>query len=391
MKSRKKPILLAGILVPVVLALACDVVFIRADPVVSGLAAPIYAAAPDGDERLFVVERGGRIRIANPDTGVIQPTPFLDITSQVSTAGEGGLLSLAFDPNFAANGRYYVYHIEAGTLDSVVARYTVPSAGASTTNPATRQVVLRVDQPATTNHKGGTIIFSPTDGYLYLGLGDGGSNSTTAQNGNSLLGKILRLDVSGSGASYSIPPTNPFVSNAAIRDEVWALGFRNPFRMGFDRETGALWIADVGQNALEEVNYEPAGAAGRNYGWPVHEGRNCFNTGAPGGPCENPNAPVRFSFPIAQYPTSFGCAITGGRPYRGAGPIFQGIYFFADFCSGRFWSLGLDGVRLEWTGAIARAGTVFDGVTSIAEDGFGELYVTNLNSGIVHHLNLDPQ
>jgi glucose/arabinose dehydrogenase len=393
MSPRPRFAWIAGILVPIALAQLganCDG-FVAATPVVTGLTAPIHASAPLSDERLFVVERAGRIRVTNPETGAIQPTSYLDISAQVSTAGEGGLLSVAFDPSFATNRRLYVYYIEAGTLDSVVARFTAASVTATTVSLSTRQEILRVDQPAATNHKGGTIVFSPVDRFLYLGLGDGGSDSNTAQTGSTLLGKILRINVSGAGAGYTIPPNNPFVSNPAIRDEVWALGLRNPYRIAFDRATGALWIADVGQSELEEVNYQLPGVGGRNYGWPVHEGRNCYNTSAPGGPCENPNAPVRFTFPVSQYGHDAGCSITGGVPYRGAGPFFQGVYFFADFCSERFYSLDPNGTRLELTNRLAQSGAVFSGISSIVEDGFGEIYVTNLNSGVVHHLDLNPQ
>ena len=390
MRPRLRLASFAWLLVPIGLTqvgAACDGL-LEATPVVTGLTAPIYVAAPEGDPRLFVVERAGRIRIANPVTGAIQATPFLDIRTRVGTAGEGGLLGVAFDPDFADTGRFYAYFIEIGTLDSVVSRFTLADPAAPTANPGTEQVILRVDQPDATNHKGGTIAFSPVDGYLYLALGDGGSSSNTAQDGSTLLGKMMRLDVSGSGAGYAIPPDNPFVSNAAIRDEIWALGFRNPFRFGFDRETGDLWIADVGESTNEEVDFEPAGAGGRNYGWPVHEGLRCNNNSHPAGPCENPNAPVRFTFPVDQYDHSAGCSITGGQPYRGAGPRWQGVYFFADFCSERFYGLLVGGMRIELTDTFAAAGTTFNGITAIAEDGFGELYVVNLNSGVIHHLDL---
>jgi glucose/arabinose dehydrogenase len=391
MRQRFRTAWFAWLLAPIALAqvaASCDGLLVTATPVVTGLTSPIYVAAPEGDPRLFIVERAGRIRVANPDTGVIQTTAYLDIRSRVSTAGEGGLLSVAFDPNFASNGRLYVYFIEAGSLDSLVARFTAASAAATTVAATTEQEILRVDQPSATNHKGGTVAFSPVDGFLYLALGDGGSSSDTAQQGNTLLGKMLRLDVSGAGTGYAIPPSNPYVSNASIRDEIWAFGFRNPFRFGFDALTGAIWIADVGQNALEEVNFEPAGASGRNYGWPVHEGLSCFNNSHPAGPCENPNAPVRFTFPVDQYGHDAGCSITGGTPYRGASSRFQGAYFFADYCSDRFYVRLANGMRVELTEALAQNGVVFNGASAISADGFGELYVANLNNGVIHHLEL---
>jgi glucose/arabinose dehydrogenase len=390
MPRRPRLALVVSLLVPLSLiqvGATCGLL-VDATPVVAGLTSPIYVTAPVGDPRLFIVQRGGLVRIANPDTGVIQASPFLDIRSRISTAGEGGLLSIAFPPDFASTGRFYAYFIEAGTLDSVLARFTLTNPAGSVASPGTEQVILRVDQPAATNHKGGTIAFSPIDRYLYLALGDGGSSRSTAQDGSSLLGKMLRLNVSGAGAGYTIPATNPFVRNAAIRDEIWALGFRNPFRFGFDRETGMLWIADVGEDAWEEVNVELPGMGGRNYGWPVHEGRACLDNAHPAGPCENPNTPVRFAFPVDQYGHDAGCSITGGRPYRGAGRTWQGVYFFADFCSERFYGRLTNGMRVELTQNFLANGVTFNGISAIAEDGFGELYVANLNSGLIHRLEL---
>jgi glucose/arabinose dehydrogenase len=390
MPARPRFRFLAWILVPFAFAqmgVNCGGRMIDAVPAVTGLTAPIFVTAPRNDARLFIVERQGLIRIANPATGAINSSPFLDIRSRIATSGEGGLLSVAFDPAFATNGRFYTYFIETGTLDSVVARYTLPTPTAQVASPGTEQVILRVDQPAATNHKGGTVAFSPVDGFLYVALGDGGSDRNTAQNGSSLLGKMLRLNVSGAGAGYTIPASNPFVSNPNIRDEIWDLGFRNPFRFSFDRTNGTLWIADVGEGTIEEINREAAGSGGRNYGWPVHEGRNCFDGGAAGGPCENPNAPVRFTFPVSFYTHDFGCSVTGGTAYRGAGP-WQNVYFFADFCTERFFGLLPDLRRSEFTQTLQAQGAVFNGITSIGEDGFGEIYITNLNSGVVHYLDL---
>jgi glucose/arabinose dehydrogenase len=390
MSARPRFRTLAWLLVPLAITqmgVNCGGRMIDAIPAVTGLTAPIFVTAPRNNPRLFIVERGGLIRLANPATGAINSSPFLDIRSRIASGGEQGLLGMAFDPNFAANGRFYAYFIETGTLDSVVARYTLPTPTSQVASPGTEQVILRVDQPGATNHKGGTIAFSPVDGFLYVALGDGGSDPNTAQNGSSLLGKMLRLNVSGAGAGYTIPSSNPFVSNPNIRDEIWALGFRNPFRFSFDRTNGTIWIADVGQSALEEVNREPAGSGGRNYGWPVHEGTNCYNSGAPGGPCENPSAPARFTFPVTQYGHDAGCSITGGTAYRGAGP-WQNVYFYADFCSDRFYGLLPNNRVSEFTATLAAQGAVFNGITAIGEDGFGEIYIANLNSGVVHYLDL---
>ncbi|MCI0634418.1 MAG: PQQ-dependent sugar dehydrogenase, partial [Actinobacteria bacterium] len=257
----------------------------RSELVASGLVSPLFVAAPDGDARLFVVERAGRLRVV--EGGATLPTPFLDIQSQISTDGEGGLLGLAFAPDYAQSGLFYVYYTNTPAGDSVVARFAV-SADPNVANPASQTVLLTIDQPAgLTNHKGGTLAFGPDD-FLWFATGDGGGSfdpAERAQDRLSLLGKMLRLDPSPlfapdsievSGEIYRIPADNPFLSDDETRDEIWALGFRNPYRWSFDRETGDLWIGDVGQGAREEVDFEPAGdPGGRNYGWDVMEGKIC--------------------------------------------------------------------------------------------------------------------
>ena len=277
--------------------------------VASGLTQPIYATAPDGDTRLFVAERAGRIRVVK--NGVVQPTPFLDITSRVSVAGEGGLLGLAFPAGYASTGLFTVYYTDANS-DSVVARFRVTS-NPDVADPNSGQTLLFIDQPngaGFLNHKGGTIAYGPDD-FLWFATGDGGGANDpfeNAQNPQSLLGKMLRIDVGPSfaansipvsGQVYRIPADNPFVG-APARDEIWALGFRNPFRWSFDRATGDLWIGDVGQDALEEVDFEPVTApGGRNYGWDVMEGGSCNpNDPAPAPSVQRavahaPRAPVR--------------------------------------------------------------------------------------------------
>jgi hypothetical protein len=313
--------------------------------VATGLSVPVWVTAPPGDPRLFVMERGGRVRIVDPVTGGIQDPPFLDIASRVATGGEGGLLGLAFPPDFAATGRFYAYYLEAGSFDSILARFTLADPAASAADPQTEEVLLRVAQPAS-NHNGGTLAFSPLDGFLYLGLGDGGGADNqfgTAQDPASLLGKMLRLDVSGSGG-YAIPADNPFVGPDGVADEIWDLGLRNPFRFGFDRETGELWIADVGQGQREEIDLE----------------------------------------------AGLGCSITGGHPYRGAARAWAGTYFFADYCSGRLWSLSPLGFRTDRSAELQRGGASFSGIVAIGEDGYGELYVANLGSGTLQQLRLGP-
>jgi glucose/arabinose dehydrogenase len=358
--------------------------------VATGLSAPVLVAAPEGDPRLFVVERAGRIRIVNAVTGGIVPTPFLDISSRVATTGERGLLGLAFAPDFAQSGEFYVYYVQNPSLDSVVSRFTLATPTSNVANPASEEVVLRVPPTTAQNHKGGTVEFSPLDGMLYFALGDGGESFNTAQDPTTLYGKMLRIDVSAGLAGYSIPPDNPFVGDDGVRDEIWDFGFRNPFRFGFDRDTGELWIADVGAGTIEEVNLEAPGDGGRNYGWPVHEGSLCIRPGGPGGPCDDPANPTRFTFPVDEYDHTLGCSITGGHPYRGASSSWHGSYFFADFCSDLIWSLGANFVRADRTQALARLGAVFMGIVGISEDGYGELYLSNLQSGVIHHVRLSP-
>jgi glucose/arabinose dehydrogenase len=278
--------------------------------VASGLSRPLFVAAPNGSPRLFVVERAGRIRIVQG--GVTLPALFLDISARISAAGEGGLLGLAFAPDYGSSGLFYVYYTDL-LSDSVVARYSV-SASPDLADPDSEQILLFIDQPdgmSFLNHKGGTIAFGP-DGFLWFATGDGGGANDPeerAQDPQSLLGKMLRIDVGPAfapdslpvdGELYRIPTDNPFVGSAA-RDEIWALGLRNPFRWSFDRETGDVWIGDVGQGAREEVDFEPAGdPGGRNYGWDVMEGTLCNGSDpAPAPPCNAPSLtlPVHASSP----------------------------------------------------------------------------------------------
>ncbi len=354
--------------------------------------APIFVTAPAGDPRLFVVERAGTIRVLD-ENDVVLATPFLDITSKVGTAGEAGLLGMAFSPNYATDGgHFYVYYLNTAG-DSVLSRFM-----RSTSNPnvasTTERVLLTIDQPAgRTNHKGGTIAFSPVDGMLYWGLGDGGAGDdpdNLAQNPQSLLGKMLRLDVSGGPTSgYTIPADNPFVGPDGVHDEIWALGFRNPFRWSFDRELGDLWVGDVGQGTREEVDFESASdAGGRNYGWKVHEGTLC-HLPQPGNPCESPATASVFTFPLYDYDTHAGgsCAITGGVVYRGSVGFLKGAYLFADYCSNKVWSLGGMAVALQDLSApLEPTSSSFSGIVAFGEDGFGEVYLVNINNGRIFRI-----
>lgn len=276
-----------------------------------------------GDERLFVVQQGGQIIVVNPD-GSKNSTPFLNISSIISSGGERGLLGLAFAPDYASSGKFYVNYTNSSG-NTVIARYTV-SSDPNVANP-TGTILLTVNQPFS-NHNGGNIHFGP-DGYLWISMGDGGSGGDPqnfGQNKNSLLGKMLRIDVSGE--TYTSPSDNPFVGTDGA-DEIWSYGLRNAWKFSFDRETGDVWIADVGQNAIEEINKMPSTEAGLNYGWRCYEGNNTYNTSG----CASQET---MTFPVAVYNHSGGrCSITGGYVYRGElYPNLTGKYFFADYCSG---------------------------------------------------------
>ena len=326
---------------------------------VSGLTSPVEITNA-GDARLFVVEKGGRIKIVNPN-GTVNATPFLNISSLVLDNNEQGFLGLAFHPNYIGNGYFYVNYINLSG-DTVIARYSV-SADANVADASSALIVMTIDQPSTTNHNGGTLRFGP-DGYLYIGMGDGGDGGARSQNINDLLGKMLRIDVN-SGNPYAIPSGNPFAGATPGADEIWALGLRNPWKFSFDQD-GNLWIADVGQNQFEEINKQPSTVAGLNYGWRCYEGNNAFNTNG----CA---AMSTMTFPFAQYTHSDGCSITGGYLYAGSAySNFAGNYFFADYCRNR---IG----RANSTGAITYSAT-FAGsnqFTTFGQDFNGELYVAS--------------
>jgi len=359
--------------------------------VASGFDQPTWAGSPPGDStRLFVLEQtSAQIRIVLLGSGQVLPVPFLDLDSLVTDAGgERGLLGLAFHRDYAGNGTFFVnYNDNSGA--TVIARYRV-SADPNRADPASAQVVLTVAQPFA-NHNGGNLAFGP-DGYLYIGLGDGGSANdpgNRAQNPGVLLGKMLRIDVD-QGPPYGIPPDNPFVGPDDPLDEIWALGLRNPWRYSFDRLTGDLYIADVGQNSREEVDVQPAGAAAANYGWRCMEGSQC--TGLSGCVC---NAP-QLSLPVHDYSHALGCSITGGFVYRGCAiPELQGTYFFADFCSARIWSFRLVGGVVsdfrERTAELAPGGGLsIDAISSFGEDGAGELYIVDRGGEIFKLVPVQP-
>ncbi len=335
------------------------------DVVASGLSLAVDLAAPPGDDRLFIVEKAGRIRII--EDGVLLPQPFLDITGPVmSTRNEQGLLGLAFPPDYAQSGLFYVYYTsDAGNGDTAVAEYAVGS-DRNVADARSGRILLTTDQPFT-NHNGGALQIGP-DGYLYVGLGDGGSGGDPrghGQNKTTLLGSILRLDPATGAAA----PGNPFIGRAGA-DEIWAWGLRNPWRFSFDPATGDLYIGDVGQGEIEEVDVLPAGVGGANFGWNTYEGNNCYRS-----PC----APDGLTFPVHQYRHRSGGAcggsITGGYVYRGNDlPWLRGHYFYADWCHGDLKSFRLKGGRavehIDWGATLAVPGFI----TSFGTDGFGELY-----------------
>jgi glucose/arabinose dehydrogenase len=306
--------------------------------VASGFTRPVYVTnAQDGSQRLFVVEQAGRIRVVRG--GTVQPSPFLDITSSVSSGGERGLLGLAFSPQYRTTGRFYIYYTN---LDgNVLVERCVASDPASDTPVISRQSILGIAQPFA-NHNGGGLQFGP-DRYLYVGVGDGGGGGDPrdrAQRGGYLLGKMLRIDVGEREVpatftgTYRIPPSNPLVGRRGQRGEVWARGLRNPWRFSFDSGSGHMWIGDVGQNRYEEIDFQPVGRGGLNYGWRVWEGRHRFTT--------RPRTVSRrgFTFPIFEYKHPYGTSVTGGYVYRGSQyPALYGTYLYADF--GKGWIGGI--------------------------------------------------
>lgn len=331
--------------------------------VADGLDSPLYLTAPLGDERLFIVEQAGTIRII--EDGVLLPDPFLDIRGRVESGGEQGLLGLAFHPAYAANGWFYVNYTD-NDGDTRIERYQV-TADPYVADPGSAELVLAIEQPAA-NHNGGMITFGP-DGALYVATGDGGGGGDPQGNGqdlSSLLGKLLRLDVD-TREPYAIPLNNPFIGVAGAREEIWAYGLRNPWRFSFDRVGDRLYIADVGQGSWEEVNAVPATRPGVNYGWNVMEGMHCFNASS----CNTEG----LTLPVLEYANAGdACSITGGYVYRGdAIPELRGHYFYADFCAGwiRSFRLAGDGVTEQQEWDVGDIGSVL----SFGEDAASELYV----------------
>ncbi len=344
---------------------------LRLVEVASGLSSPVYVTAPPGDPRLFIVEQPGRIRVV--ENGSLLATPYLDIVDRVGSGGERGLLSIAFHPQYAQNGFVYLnYTDKAG--DTRVERYRV-SADRNRADPASARLVIGIAQPFS-NHNGGQLQFGP-DGKLYVGMGDGGSGGDPqghGQDASTLLGDILRLDVDA-GQPYAIPADNPFVGQAGRRGEIWITGVRNPWRFSFDRETGLLYVADVGQGQWEEVHVVPAGQGGQNFGWNVMEGTHCFR---PPSGCDQGG----LTLPVLEYSHADGaCSVTGGYVYRGeAIPALRGHYFYGDYCAGWVRSFRYAGGQP----ADQRSWEVGDvgNVLTFGEDAAGELYLGSSNGRV---------
>jgi glucose/arabinose dehydrogenase len=348
---------------------------LRTQAVISDLERPVAIThAGDGSGRLFVTLQRGRV-VIHDGTRVL-PTPFLDITQLVSCCGERGLLSVAFHPNFTNNGFFFVNYT-GSQGETVIARYKV-SDNPDVADPLSRVTIMTIEQPFA-NHNGGQIKFGP-DGFLYIGTGDGGSGGdpgNRSQSLQTLLGKMLRINIDGD-APYSIPPNNPFIGVSGARPEIWAYGLRNPWRFSFDRQTNNMFIADVGQDKREEVHLQPAESrGGENYGWRLMEGSICFN------PPKNCNDGT-LKLPILEYEHPIGCSITGGYVYRGSRiPELVGTYIYGDYCSGRIWGArSADGNT--WTPKEIHK--VNFQISTFGEDEVGEIYIADHMGGTIHRI-----
>ncbi len=353
---------------------------IIADQIISGLTRPVFMTSPPGDfDRLFIVEQRGSagtstradIRIMDLKTHVMRPKPFHTI-SPVNTSSEEGLLGLAFHPNYANNGYFFTYHTNSSG-NNVVTRWQVSGTNPDSANPLSATTLFTINHPIESNHNGGWIGFGP-DGYLYIAVGDGGGGGDTNNNGqnlNTMLGKMLRIDVD-SGSPYAIPPSNPFFGGPQ-EQRIFYWGLRNPWRNSFDRLTGSFFIGDVGQNLWEEIDWRPAADSGNiNFGWRLREGLHCFN------PSSNCDPLGITTDPIHEYSHSAGCSITGGYSYSGCAiPDLQGTYFFGDYCEGTVWSFRYNGITKsdfqDRTAELDLLSTT--SLVSFGEDNYGEIYL----------------
>ena len=360
--------------------LATSVVFSQNNnnliPFASGLTSPV-GITNAGDNRLFVVNQRGFIHIISSD-GIVNPQPFLDIDDRVVYGGERGLLGMAFHPQYKTNGYFFVNYIGIGD-STQISRFMVSSENPNLADSQSELKIMTIAQPFS-NHNGGDLSFGP-DGYLYIGLGDGGSGGdpgNRAQNPKEFLGKMLRIDVDN-GNPYSIPETNPFFGSSDVLPEIWASGLRNPWRFSFDKLTGDLWIADVGQNAVEEVNFQQANSkGGENYGWRCYEGNQVYNNLG----CDTITS---LTFPAYAYPQDPECSVTGGYVYRGSvtSPVY-GKYFFTDYCSDRIWTLHKVGDNWIKEDFGRFSGNNF---STFGEDAEGQLYVAGITSGTIFRIS----
>jgi len=342
-------------------------------PYVDGLDSPLAVVnAGDGSNRLFVVEQGGTIRIVKD--GALLPDPFLDVSKEISSGGEQGLLGLAFHPSYPTDPRFFVNYTDTSG-DTHVASFTVDPSNPDRADPGSEKELVFVDQPYA-NHNGGGLQFGP-DGDLYIGLGDGGSGGDPHENGQKLstkLGKMLRIGVDGTTGdlAYAIPADNPFAGRSDADPAIFAYGLRNPWRFSFDRTTGDLWIGDVGQGAWEEIDMARKGTSGQNFGWNRMEGSHCFR---PAEGCDQ----TGITLPVAEYGHDKGCTVIGGYVYRGtAQPALAGGYLFGDYCSGTIWAIDPAGNQLREPAVVGSA----DGsLSSFGEDEAGELYATDISGG----------
>ncbi|HEX8170152.1 MAG TPA: PQQ-dependent sugar dehydrogenase [Thermoanaerobaculia bacterium] len=364
-----------AVVAALLLATVATAAEITLEQVAAGLDDPV-AIAHAGDNRLFIVEQPGRIRIF--DGTRLLSSPFLDIGSLVRSGGEQGLLGLAFHPRYAQNGFFYIDYTDVNG-DTVIARYSVSATNPNVADRSSATILLHIDQPYP-NHNGGQVAFGP-DGYLYIGMGDGGSGGdpgNRAQNLGELLGKVLRIDVDSPNSAYAIPPSNPFRNTSGARPEIWAYGLRNPWRFSFDRATGDLWLADVGQGLWEEVDFQPATSiGGENYGWRRMEGTHCYQSAT----CSSAGVVA----PVIEYGHDVGCSVTGGYVYRGfRSPRLTGHYIYGDYCSGTIFAA----TRNSTTGAVTTRvllDTPFP-ISTFGEDLYGELFVADYSHGLLYRV-----